>query len=237
MAGSGLTKLCAFSQPGCRRGSRCPAVLHANPNIDTDMYGLIFSLRSVQELPVSYSTFLHRHWCWKLFPSTGVLRVKRTEKNEQWWGWKKKYFLPLWPPLAHLTAQPWGLKLRISSPLLPWEPDCWSGGLTHGGLKHIGLCLLFPFLLQVPPRFTESWGKFVGLGAKTQHHSTDLAPSLWTYFGANSLSWLRRIMPSLSQVPSFRFLSRAALPTPSGWTMWSDGQSLYFPSSTVTYIL
>lgn len=104
MAGSELTKPRAFCQPGCRRGTRCPAVLRMNPHTAMDMYGLTFSLGSVQEVPISYialsPSFLHRKWRWKPFPSTGLLRVKGTEKGQQWWRLKKKYFLHLWPPVA-----------------------------------------------------------------------------------------------------------------------------------------
>ena len=54
MAGYDLTKPYVFSQPGCRRGTKRPAVLHTSSHTGMDMYGLIFSLGSVQEVTVSY---------------------------------------------------------------------------------------------------------------------------------------------------------------------------------------
>lgn len=45
--------MCLLS-PGCRRGTRCLAVLCMNPHPGMDRYRLIFSLGSVQVVPVSY---------------------------------------------------------------------------------------------------------------------------------------------------------------------------------------
>lgn len=114
--------MCLLS-PGCRRGTRCLAVLCMNPHPGMDRYRLIFSLGSVQVVPVSYIA-LHLSYTESGVEnnfSSGVLRIKGTEKEEQRWRWKRNTSFPCghqWP-ISLLSPGVWS----SGCPLLPWGLD------------------------------------------------------------------------------------------------------------------
>lgn len=156
-AGSEQAKPRAFSQPCCRRGTRCLAVLRTSPHTGTDVYGLIFPLGSVQEVPMSYialhlsstESVVENHF--PLQESSGSRGQRRKNSDG---GEKRNTSFPCGHQRPISLPSPWGWSL--GSPFLPRMPDRRDGRVTHSGPEHTGFCL-GPFC-NFPLCSQRAWG-------------------------------------------------------------------------------